>query len=100
MREFLFLAMAALLLSSCGAVEPYVYKRNEFNRASATFNREPKDLAEVSICYNTLSTTPDMVSAMAQKRCQDFGKQARFRAHVYDECPLLTPVGAAYDCIK
>lgn len=96
----LILLTLALLLAACGATEPYVYKAEEFNRNRASFNRPPVDLAEVGVCYNSMTTTPESVRALAEEQCQAYGKAARFTGEALATCPLLTPAGAVFRCVK
>ena len=55
---------------------PYVYKKDEFKRTAETFNKEPTDRDEVTICYNGMGTTDKQVEAIAQQECGKFAKQA------------------------
>ena len=84
----------------CSRIEPYVFKADEFNRDSSTFAKEPTDIETVTICYNKYGTTPGDLLEMAQSRCGDFSKTARFNHQDRLTCPLLTPVGAHFDCVK
>lgn len=97
-------AAAALLalpmFTGCGAADPYIYKKNEFDRESATFNKEPEDLSEVTVCYLSANTAFSTVTRMAEERCAQFGKEARFVGSGYGDCPLLTPTGARFACVK
>lgn len=99
MNSFISLALA-FFLAACGATEPYVYKPDEFNRNRSTFNLAPVDLAEVGVCYNSVTTTPDRVQALAEEQCQAFGKRAHIADDILASCPLLTPAGAMFRCVK
>ena len=74
---------------ACGAVDPYLYKADEFDRNSLTFNKQPADRDEATICHNGIFTSGAVVAEMAARECGKFGK-----------CPLLTPVEARFACRK
>ncbi len=84
----------------CSRIEPYVFKADEFNRDSSTFAKEPTDVDTITICYNKYGATPRKLLEMAQRKCGDFSKVARFNHQDRLNCPLLTPVGAHFDCVK
>ena len=50
---------------ACGAVDPYLYKADEFDRNSPTFNKQPADRDEATICYNGIVTSEAVVAEMA-----------------------------------
>ena len=87
-------------LAGCGATEPYVYKKDEFNRNSKTFNKEPEDRSEVTICYNGVGTSDKRLADMAGQDCAKFGKTARREEETFGVCPLLTPIEARFACIE
>jgi hypothetical protein len=87
-------------LGGCGETRPYIYKRDEFNRKSETFNKEPKDRDSVTICYNELSTTAEIVFEMANTECAKYGKQARRTYQDFGDCPIATPMEAHFACDK
>jgi hypothetical protein len=88
-----------LLVTACGAADPYIYRPGEFNRQSPDFNREPADIAEVSICYQRLATDREDVAALAEERCRQFDRTAEFLGTRYGDCPLLTFSRARYACV-
>ncbi len=88
-----------LLVTACGAADPYIYRPGEFNRQSPDFNREPTDIAEVSICYQRLVTDREDVAALAEERCRQFDRTAEFLGTRYGDCPLLTFSRARYACV-
>jgi len=92
-------ALTLAVLAACGPVEPFVFKKGEFDRDSLYFNREPEDISEVMICYRKGGTTPQAVASLAEQRRADYGKVARPRGHSFLDCPLLTPAGAVFDCV-
>lgn len=100
MLRLIPLALLVLQLAACGATEPYVYKANEFDRDRPSFNRSPADPSEVGICYNGMTTTPEKIRALAEEHCQAYGKRARLADEVLASCPLLTPAGAMFRCVK
>ena len=89
-----------LLLSACGAIDPYVYRPGEFNRQSAEFNIEPADISEVSICYQSLVTDRESVVALAEERCREFDRTAELLSTGYGHCPLLTLARARFACVR
>jgi len=93
-------ALVLAALAACGPAEPFVFKKAKFDRDSLYFNRKPDDISEVMICYRRGGTTPQAVASLANQRCGDFGKVARPRGHSLLDCPLLTPAGAVFDCVK
>ena len=92
--------MLAVGSGACGSVDPYVYKPDEFDRNSPTFNKQPADREEVTICYNAIITSDAAVGEMAERECGKFGKTARHRGDAFGKCPLLSPVHAHFACIK
>lgn len=87
-----------LALGACGETRPYIYKKNEFNREAKNFNKAPVDRDSVAICYNKLSTTPEIVFEMANTECGNYGKRARLTHQDFGDCPMATPVEAHFAC--
>jgi hypothetical protein len=53
----------------------------------------------VSICYNTLKTTPEKLQEMAQAECLGEGvAQLLDTDYRLDNCPLMTPGRATFLC--
>jgi hypothetical protein len=100
MTRFTVLFVLALAAAGCGETDPYLHKPGEFNRNLPTFNQEPTDLTEVTVCYSSLASSTEGVAAVAAERCRQFGRSARLRSYGYTDCPLLTPVAAHFDCVK
>ncbi len=100
-KAFLAIAVATLALGAggCQWTTPYIYKESEFNRTSASFNRELEDRDEVQICYNKRGTTPEALAKMAKDECAKFDKTARFVSNDYLTCPMTTPVRATFSCV-
>jgi hypothetical protein len=98
-RPGLWIAVVTAL-AGCGATDAYVYKKDEFDRDAKTFNKEPKDRNEVTICYNSVGTSDKRVSDIAEQECVKFGKTARRENEVFGDCPLLTPIEARFACVK
>ena len=96
---FALAVLATLVLAACGGPAPYVFTEDEFNRDRPGFGQEPKNRDNVEICYNSHSTTPSDILAMAAAECGKYGKQAVFRYHEYMQCPVLTPARAHFDCV-
>jgi hypothetical protein len=99
LRRRLWMALA-IGLAACGAVDPYVYKPDEFNRNSPTFNKQPADRDEATICYNGVGTSDATVAGLAEQECAKFGKTARLEGETFGNCPLLTPVEARFACVR
>ena len=89
-----------LLLSACGAIDPYVYDPGEFDRQSAEFNVEPTDMSELSICYQPLVTDRVSVVALAEERCQQVDRSAELLKTGYGRCPLATSARAHFACVR
>ena len=87
-----------LLLSAC-ADPPHVHDPVAFNRAHPDFGKTRTDIKEVSICYNSLSTTPAIIASLARESCGEFAKTPVFVAHDYTICPLNKPVAARFICV-
>ncbi len=98
-RPGLRIAVVAAL-AGCGATDAYVYKKDEFDRNAKTFNKEPEDRDEVTICYNGVGTSDKRIADMAGQECAKFGKTARREDETFGDCPLLTPIEARFACIK
>lgn len=92
--------VAAISLGGCSNQQAYIYKADEFNRDSPTFNKDPVDRENVQICYNKLATNVDELLQMAATECGRYGKTARFQGHDYLECPLTTPARATFACLR
>jgi hypothetical protein len=87
-------------IAACEEIRPYVYKYKEFDREAEDFNKEPKDRDSVTICYNSLSTTPETAFDMANTECGKYGKHAEAGDRSFGDCPLATPVEAHFACVK
>ena len=99
-KIFILTVVAVFLTAGCTMSNPYVYKHNEFDRTSPDFNRTPKDRKSIKICYSKLSTKLSDLQKMAQKECGLYGKIARFQEHDFLHCPLMTPTGATFNCLR
>ncbi len=94
-----FLLSIALLASACAGPDAYLHIDGEFNRESPTFAKKPENIDSVTICYNKSGTKPEIIVNMARAECARFNKKAEFRRQTLNVCPLVTPVGAIYDCV-
>ncbi len=92
------LLLPLILFGCSGGLSPYVHNPDEFNRDSPSFAKEPTDLAQVAICYNGSSSTPQDILALAESTCAQFGKIARFDHQDLLQCSLLTPARAFFQC--
>ncbi len=84
----------------CAETEPYLYNAAEFDRDAPEFGKEPRNIGRVEICYSKQSTTAQELREMANARCGQFGKVARFQSQDYLQCPLFTPARAFFACVK
>ena len=100
MKIFILTVVVVFIAAGCTTSNPYIYKPNEFNRASPDFNRIPKDRKSIKICYSKSSTKLSDLQKMAQKECGLYGKIARFQKHDFLHCPLMTPTGATFNCLR
>ncbi len=85
-------ALLAFAAAGCGLTDPYVFKADEFNRESPTFNKPLQDGQPVSICYNGFGTTDLELQRLADRECTRFGKRAQ---QVDNNCQSLPPSGSA-----
>ena len=99
-KIFILTVVVVFIAAGCTTSNPYIYKPNEFNRASPDFNRIPKDRKSIKICYSKVSTKLSDLQKMAQKECGLYGKIARFQEHDFLHCPLMTPTGATFNCLR
>lgn len=87
------------LLAGCGGTEPFVFKKDEFNRSAPDFNVQPTDRDSVTVCYGGWWSTDAEVLAVADAECRRFGKTAFFAERGFGICPLVVPVVAAFRCV-
>jgi hypothetical protein len=88
-----------LWLSACTDVGPYIFNADEFNRESPGFGVELKDRSEVGICYNKWSTTPEILTQIAEDECRNFGKVAQLVSSRNFSCSIGSPAKAIYWCL-
>ena len=96
----IFFLSIILFVTSCVTGDPYIFKYGEFNRASPNFNKTPKDRKNVKICYNNASSDLSFLQAMAGKECGLYGRVAKFDKEDFLHCPISTPSGATFLCVK
>ena len=94
----IFSLIAAFMAAGCAAPGADVFKSGEFNRDSKTFGKEPNNLSSVTICYNKMGTSSEIISKMAVEECGKYGKKAIFFEQTLNLCPLFTPIAAVYYC--
>ena len=99
LRPCLLIALA-IGPGACGSVDPYLYKAYEFDRNSPTFNKQPADRDEATICYNGIVSSEAAVAGMAATECGKFGKTAHRQGEAFGKCALLTPIEARFACLK
>lgn len=90
--------LIAAVASGCGGTDPFVFRKNEFDRNDANFNKPLADREDVTICYNGMGTSDRQVASLAEEECRRFGKLAEAAGESFGECPLLVPVAARYLC--
>ena len=95
-----FVILVLLFVTSCATGDPYIFKHGEFNRTSPSFNVIPKDRKSVKICYSEISSDLNILQALAGKECGVYGKIAKFEKEDFLHCPILTPSGATFLCIR
>jgi hypothetical protein len=91
--------VVALAGSGCGGTDAFVFKKNEFDRNDANFNKPLADRDEVTICFNGVGTSDRRVALLAEEECGRFGKRAQPEGESFGECPLLVPVAARFLCL-
>ncbi|MEQ8506561.1 MAG: hypothetical protein RIB80_14650 [Rhodospirillales bacterium] len=90
--------IAPLALGACELSEPYVYDSAAYDREHVDFAKPPKTLSAVQVCYSKYGTKQAEVVKLAADRCAKYGAGIRFSHSSYVDCPMLTPVGAVFEC--
>lgn len=88
------------VIAACEAPPPYVLNASEFNRDSSAFRNGVTNTDSLTICYAKNGTTAQNVTQLALNECALYGKKAVFKNQSYQQCPLLTPVAAIFDCVE
>ena len=83
------------LLSGC-ASEPFVDGRRE---AGSTRPLGPSTVNRVAICYNSRSTTPETVLALAESECAKTDRVPRFDGEDIMDCSVVNPTRAYFRCV-
>lgn len=91
--------LVSFIVAACESPPPYVLTPGEFNRESKNFLDGVINPEEVTVCYAKDGTTARNVTQLAQNECALYGKKAVFRKQSYQACPLVTPIGAVYECL-
>ena len=100
-KNYLWLIFICFSLGpACTSSAPYIFNPHEFNRESLQFNKINKDLESIKICHKYSSNQGNKISKIAQKKCGEYGKIARFVKKDLLDCPLLTPTGSIFSCVK
>lgn len=101
LRRGLAAAVVVLTMAAagCGMTDPYLFKADEFNRDSPTFNKPRADGEPVSICFNGIGTTDSQLQHMADSECGRFGKRAQRVDETVHRCPVLVPREAVFACV-
>lgn len=93
----LLLPAAAFLLVGCsGLAQPFVDSRRE---AGTTEQVGLSTADRVAICYNSETTTPDALWALAEEQCARTGRRATFDSQDHLSCRLLMPSVAYFRCV-
>jgi hypothetical protein len=100
MKPALVMVLALFALGGCALLEPHLFIEGEFDRKADGFGNLPEDISSATICYSSSGTSPQQVLALAQGRCEIYGKNAKISRQDYTTCPLLTPTAAHFDCIS
>lgn len=100
-RKLFLLSFIMLTLApACSSNDPYIFDPYEFNRDSLQFSKISKDIRSVKICYKNMATRRKIITKLAQKKCGEFGKIALFETQDFLHCPILTPTGMTFLCVK
>ena len=99
-KLFLLSFILILLAPACTSNDPYIFDPHEFNRDSLQFGKISKDLKSVKICHKKGVTERNKITKIAQQKCSEYGKIARFEKQDFLHCPILTPSGAIFLCEK
>ena len=97
---FLLIIALILLAPACTSSDPYIFDAHEFNRGSLNFDKISKDLKSLKICHKKGVTERKQIIKIAQQKCSEYGKIARFEKQDFLHCPILTPSGAMFLCEK
>lgn len=91
-------AFAPLVLGSCELAQPYVYDPAAYDREHVDFAKTPETQNAVEVCYSKYGTKQEDVVRMAADTCAKYGAGIRFLQNSYIHCPMITPVGAVFEC--
>ena len=84
--------LAVAILAGCGVLDPYSTAPQVVRPGQPTGQR-------VGICYNTLSSSLDLVQAEAQRECAPGTVAEPVDTDWYMQtCPLLLPTRATFVC--
>jgi hypothetical protein len=92
-------AATLLILSACSAPAPFVYDSAAYNREDPNFAKPPKNRDSVTVCYSKYGSDQRDVAVLAANACAQFGAGIRFIGNGFNNCPLMTPVGAQFACV-
>lgn len=99
-RKFSFVVCIAGFVAACSVGQkPFVYRSGEFDRTRYDFGQKPTDVTTATICYSSRNATPADVLALANEECATFRKKAVFVKQELNECPLLAPTSAVFECV-
>lgn len=94
------MALVCTVMTSVIGCSPHVFKQDEFERDSPTFNKEPKDVDGLTVCYNGIVSSEGEVVTVAEQACDHYGKAAELTGTGFGVCPLFTPTEARFACRK
>jgi len=95
----IFLVLLMVLICGCTWPKPYIAEHNSLMRKSPHGTKDLAPPKKITVCYNINGTSPESVNQLARERCSSFGKKLAFFKQSRSDCPLLTPMGAIYECI-
>lgn len=98
---FAWWAVAATLVivSACSAPAPFVYDSAAYNREDPNFAKPLKTRDSVTVCYSKYGSDQRDVVVLAANACAQYGAGIRFTGNSFNNCPLMTPVGAQFACV-
>lgn len=94
--KLLAVAFISLLgLTACSR-EPFVMPKSQDAQLKKQVRGEKEEL---SICYNSNSTSFQEIMKMATEECARTRAKAVFKGQDYWQCALLTPTRATFSCV-
>lgn len=88
--------LAAVGLAGC-ATEPFIDGRRE---AGSTRTVGRSSASVVAICYNSRSTTPEIVWQMAESECAKTDRLPRYDREDVMSCSVSNPTRIYFRCVR